>query len=128
MATSVIVTLQVAGLHSWPAAPAPVTFLRDRHRHVFHFRVEWKVTDLDREVEFILAKTKVRQVLEDCWHWRTDVSAFDFGHASCEMIASCIFTEMERNIRNSEHWTNWPLPSAIEVWEDGENGCRMEFP
>ena len=40
----IVITFTLVGFHCYPAAPPPVAFLRERHRHLFgfvlHFRVE----------------------------------------------------------------------------------------
>lgn len=42
---------------------------------------------------------------------------FEFENASCEQIAAVVWKALE----NSEIWCR-----AVEVWEDNENGARLE--
>ena len=53
MTTSVFCTFRVAGFHHWPTAPDKYAYLRHAHRHVFYVRVDAKVEDKDRAIEFI---------------------------------------------------------------------------
>lgn len=81
-----------------------MAFLRDRHRHLFHVRVEWRVSHEDREREFFLEK----------WQLHRDIStlkdlAEEEGDWSCERWAREIL-EMTGAFR-------------VEVSEDGENGA-----
>jgi hypothetical protein len=72
-------------------------------------RVEVCVQHQDREIEFHLLKADVERVL---------VAPMDFGRMSCEHIATMLADQLEVcGVR----------ASAIEVWEDGENGARVEF-
>lgn len=108
-----IVCLRRPGFHCWPEAPEQVDFLRVRHRHLFCFRVEYEVSHGEREVEFFLARLDVCRVLQV--HEREH--GLEFGTLSCEDIAQ----EIHRRLPNGRK------PSAVEVWEDGENGARLEW-
>ena len=90
--TYVEVRSHVVGFHCWPDAPEPVTFLRARHRHVFHIRVKVEVTHDDRQVEFVLLKREVMSfiavmpgVVANLQVW-----GLEFGNLSCEQIARLI--------------------------------------
>ena len=87
------------GFHSWPAAPGQVSYLRARHRHVFHVRVDVPVMHGDRDVEFITLKHRV-----DEWI-RTEAGA----SRSCEQWAEAIGKAFNA--------------VAVEVSEDNENGA-----
>jgi hypothetical protein len=53
---SIFVTFALEGFHNWPEAKdifPEVSFLSDRHRHMFHFKCYAKVTHTDRDEEFI---------------------------------------------------------------------------
>jgi len=112
--TTVIVKLSVDGMHNFPAAAElfpEVSFLADRHRHMFHFKAAMKVNHDDRDVEFIMFKRDMHNYLIDQYsdsHMRT----LEFGSKSCEMLAREILERF-----NCE----W-----VEVWEDDENGARVE--
>lgn len=102
----VIATARFEGFHCWPDAPDEVAFLRDRHRHVFHVRAEKAVTHSDRDVEFVLLGRAVK--------------------AFCEGLAGSAEVESW----SCEHWAEALIErfdlTACEVWEDGENGARVE--
>ena len=108
------VTFQKEGIHKYPAAEdiPGVEFLAHPHRHMFHFRVELQVMHDDRDVEFILFKRELEALY--------DKGTMQLDYKSCEMMAR----ELAGYIR--ETYPNRDL--AIEVSEDGENGCRLNFP
>ena len=113
MTSVVIATTRVVGFHCWPEAPEQVAYLRAIHRHEFHIRVE-VVTTVDRQVEFQLLRQVVEWEVEARWpHGATGVY---FGTLSCEGIARMLLLGMA-----AAH----PI-RAVEVWEDGENGARVE--
>lgn len=107
---NVVVTLQVEGLHHWPDCPLPeVSFLRDKHRHMFHIKAKKRIdhggsTDQDRHVEIIMLKRKIKAFLRAEY-------AGDFGSMSCEQIATVVRDEFQL--------------SSVEVLEDGENGAEV---
>lgn len=107
--TTLIVTFQHEGWHAWPEAPEARGYLAARHRHLFHFRCELYFKEYeDRDVEFhdFLARCKSYLGSKD-----------DFGSSSCETIAKAMASRM------SEEYS---LPAAVECWEDGECGARVE--
>lgn len=102
----VVATLRVEGFHRWPNAPDEVDFLRERHRHEFHIRVEREVEHDDRDVEIIMLKNAVRKHLH-----RLYGDPMFLGVMSCEMLARGLVD-------------NFGL-FACEVLEDGENGAKV---
>lgn len=111
----VYVTARVAGFHNWPEAPAEVGYLASQHRHVFHVRVEWKVDHDERQVEFHIALGWLWDALTCLYGSRRPIY---FQARSCETIAIEIGKQLQ---------LAGPLPFAVEVSEDGENGARVEF-
>ncbi len=112
--TTIWVTAQFEALHFYKDAPVAVDFLRHPHRHVFHVRVEMKVTHQDRDVEFITFK-----------HWLEQRCSALRGRSpfqmSCEMIADSLIQEM-RIARI------WPMAWVrVDVSEDNENGGSVTF-
>lgn len=105
--TKVFITTSFPAFHRWPAAPDECAFLRDKHRHVFHVRMEWQVNHNDRDIEFITMKQKVDKHIQKLW------AEQDLLSTSCEMIAEHLFKEFGC-IR-------------VEVSEDGENGAVYEL-
>ena len=111
------VTFQKEGIHKYPAALtdpklAEVSFLGHPHRHMFHFRIELEVMHDDRDVEFILFKRELEALYTS--------GTMELDYKSCEMMAR----ELAVYVR-----AKYPRRDiAIEVSEDGENGCRLTFP
>lgn len=104
---SIVVNLQVEGVHCWPACDiADVSYLAHPHRHVFAIRCEKEVKKDNREIEIICFKRLVLDYLSA--HYGTPA---DFGEMSCEMIAG----ELVRRFSLS----------LCEVLEDGENGAKI---
>lgn len=95
--------------HCWPDAPQEVKFLSNVHRHIFHFEVDVQQFGDDRDLEYFILR---RHVME----WFDNQS---FGvHTSCEMFARAVRDHLlvmypDRQVR-------------VAVFEDNENGCRLE--
>lgn len=112
--TTIIIRLAVDGMHNFPKAAElfpEVAFLADRHRHMFHFIVAKRVFHDDRDVEFIMFKRDILNYLTNQYsdaYTRT----MEFGAQSCEMLAREILNQFD---------CEW-----VEVWEDNENGARIE--
>jgi len=114
MKTTVIITFRMEGMHRWPEAKdvfPDVGFLSDPHRHMFHFKMSKLVEHNDRDVEFIRWKRKVQK-----WLWKEFRDGSDmhlnFERMSCEDIATVLLTKFKCEY--------------VEVFEDGENGARVE--
>ena len=90
------------GFHCWPDAPDEVSFLRARHRHIFHVEVKVQVIHGDRDVEFILLKREVDLFIEKTLKGNT-------ANWSCERWALEILEEFGAE--------------EVTVSEDGENGA-----
>lgn len=106
--TLVIVRFQVEGFHCWPAAPENRSYLRERHRHLFHVEARVEVTHDDREIE-------IHDLRDFClMHFPSG----ELGSLSCENLATILMLE----IRNA-------FPDRViqvEVLEDGENGAFVQ--
>jgi hypothetical protein len=115
------VTFTKEGIHCYPdAANNPqlatgdeydVSFLASPHRHIFHFRVAIDVFHDDREIEFIQFK-----------RWLVNLyisNILQLDYKSCEMISDDLYTQIATKYPNRDVW--------IEVSEDGENGCSVEY-
>jgi hypothetical protein len=110
------VTFQREGIHCYPAAAADpnladVAFLASPHRHIFHFRVAIDVFHDDRELEFIQFKRWLESLYVN--------TVLQLDYKSCEMIADDLYTQIAAKYPNRDVW--------IEVSEDGENGCSVEY-
>jgi hypothetical protein len=115
------VTFRKEGIHKYPAAATDpllatgdqydVSFLANPHRHIFHFRVWIDVFHNDRDIEFIQFKRWLENLYND--------SILKLDYKSCEMIADDIY------IKIAERYPNRAV--SIEVAEDGENGCLINY-
>ena len=111
--TTVIVKLAVEGAHAFEKAKdlfPEVAFLSDRHRHIFNITAAKEVFHDDRDVEFIMFKRQITDYI-DRQYYKTSKMC-EFGNMSCEMIAREILEKFD---------CVW-----VEVWEDNENGARVE--
>lgn len=112
MKTRVIVTFQLEGFHQYPPGqepPAESAYLAYLHRHLFHWRVEVSVKDSNREVEFHQLRNRALRLAE-----------LQQSHArtwSCEQKALGLLKDLEE--------INYSV-EAVECWEDGECGARVE--
>ena len=113
--TFITIKFQIEGFHCFPMAKEifpEVSFLSDRHRHIFHIECKKEVFHDDRDVEFILFKREVMSWLIDNYKINiTSSPVLDFGSLSCEAIARKLLETFE-------------LESA-SVFEDGENGSKI---
>jgi len=112
------VTFQREGIHKYPAAGtnpelSSVSFLQYPHRHMFHFRVYIQVHHDDRDREFIMEKRWMENL------YGSGTLQLDFQ--SCEMIARGLAAQLQQRYQGENRRLK------IEVSEDGENGCLMEF-
>jgi hypothetical protein len=115
MKYSVVVTFSLEGFHNWPAAKdifPEVSFLSDRHRHMFGFRCYARVTHTDRDKEFILLNREIKRNLQLNFEKET-ANVLEFGAMSCEAIGEWLLGQ-------------FPELYKVEVWEDWENGAIIE--
>lgn len=101
------INTQVEFIHRYKLAPEPVSFLREWHRHMLHISVEASVTHEERELEFILIKRAVNEILAT----KIDLH---YVEKSCETVGRELGEELARVIGSRY--------MRIEVFEDGENG------
>lgn len=110
------VTFEKEGVHKYPAALVEpklkeVAFLGFPHRHIFKFKVEIEVFHADREIEFILFKRELENLYKE--------NILDLDYKSCEMIAEDLGQYILSKYPNRK--------LNIEVSEDGENGCLVQW-
>jgi len=115
------VTFRKEGVHCYPAAATDpnlatgdeydVSFLANKHRHIFHFRVWISVTHNDRDIEFIQFKRWLENLYKD--------NILDLNFQSCEMMSDALYSEISQKYPSREVW--------IEVSEDGENGSLIKY-
>jgi hypothetical protein len=110
---TVYATTRFEGFHRWPDAPAEVAFLRDRHRHEFHVKAYRTVTHDNRDIEFILLKRHIAQVI-----------------SLTQSDAYCKANDVDIETWSCEQWAHHLLEvcdlSKCEVSEDSENGAIVE--
>lgn len=105
------VRFQQVGFHRYPDAPEVVKYLRDVHRHVFHFNVGIQVFHGDREIEFHMFMNWLKSLYAE--------GQLQLDYKSCEMlaqdIAKSIFAKYDCTHRRLE----------ITVSEDDECGATL---
>ena len=110
------VTFQRKGYHFYPDAPEDVGYLRDRHRHLFKFKVKIEVWHDNREIEFHQFQNKIEGWFDD--------GTLELNHKSCEMISDDLY----RKIYNEYHYQgDQPRELCIEISEDGECGSECHY-
>jgi hypothetical protein len=105
------VTYQKEGIHRYPDAPKGVEFLRNPHRHMFHFKVQIEVFHDDRDIEFILFKRELEGLYTD--------GTLQLDYRSCEMMADDLADYIKVNYPGRH--------LIITVSEDGENGATCYY-
>jgi len=111
MVNYIWITTRRAFLHHYPDAPEKVAYLRNEHRHVFHFKVYLQVFHQDRDVEFIMFKQEVEEFLDEIDN--------HIKYKSCEMLAQSLYEKIS---------VKYPKRKMMfEISEDGENGVLMSF-
>lgn len=105
---SIEIKTNYEAFHRWKDAPDEVSFLRNKHRHIFYVELELTVSHNDRDFEFFIVKKDLDLVIRTC------INKEDAG--SCEMQAEIILKEM-----NELHY---PV-TRIKVSEDNENSAIL---
>jgi hypothetical protein len=108
------VTFQRKGYHFYRNAPDDVAYLRDRHRHLFKFKVKIQVWHDDREIEFHQFQNRI-----EAWY---DDGALELNHRSCEMIADDLYLKLVETYGSER-----ARECTIEVSEDGECGAECQY-
>lgn len=111
MKKTVILDFELVGFHKWDNAPKEVDFLSYKHRHNFRFRLGYKVTDSDREIEIFIQEDIIKEYLTECYG-----SPLHFEGMSCEMIAEELLQFAK------EDGCVW-----AEVFEDNRGGARVDL-
>lgn len=102
--------VRVPGFHRWPGATGRRAYLAERHRHLFHIRVEVAVAHDDRDVEFHDLQDEIR----GWWGY----GPRECGTDSCEALARQL----------GEHLAATGMRVVrVDVAEDGENGAVVRF-
>ena len=101
----IICKFGIEGFHAWEGAYEKVSFLKNKHRHIFYISVGVAVKGLNREIEIFDKTWEIQDFLS-----RQYGKPCEFGGMSCEMIASEILKEFQ---------ASW-----VEVLEDALGGAR----
>lgn len=112
------VTFQRKGYHFYPDAPKEVDYLKDRHRHLFKFKVKIEVWHNDRNIEFHMFLNQI-----ESWY---DTGTLELNHKSCEMMADDLH-QMLVNEYSSVLPEDPLRECVIEVSEDGECGAEGHY-
>ena len=64
---TVILDFDIEGFHFYPNAPKKVSFLEHNHRHIFQFRVGYKVEDSNREKEIFIEQDYLKDYLSESY-------------------------------------------------------------
>jgi hypothetical protein len=122
------VTFRKEGIHKYPAAATDpllatgdqydVSFLASPHRHIFHFRVSIDVFHNDRDIEFIQFKRWLENLYSGTGPYNEN-RVLELNYKSCEMIADDLYLQIAGRYPGRA--------VTIEVSEDGENGCSINY-
>lgn len=113
---------RLVGFHNWPDAPLEFAYLRNTHRHEFHFVVVASVFHDNRQIEFCEMKREAENAMFDFFKLYGNVGGgLDFKAYSCEMLAGTL-----RKLMIDEN-EKYKAITSIEVSEDGENGAHVSF-
>lgn len=110
------VSFRKAGVHYYPGCDQvaflePVSYLANRHRHLFHFAVSIEVYHNDRELEFLMVQDELQGLFEK--------GTMDINGKSCEMLAEDLINYI------SETYPGRDI--LVKVHEDGENGAVLHY-
>ena len=100
------VKFQRKGFHCYPNAPEDVSYLRDRHRHLFLFKIMISVEHNEREIEFHQFQTWLESMYES--------GVLIADNKSCETLAEELIIIVDYRYPNRR--------IIVEVSEDGECG------
>lgn len=98
-------------MHCYHDAPKEVEFLQHKHSHIFKFKVYIEVFNNDRDVEFILFKRFIDNVLNSL--------STDLENMSCEMLSDLLYEYIK------EEYSNRYI--KISVSEDNNYGSLKEY-
>lgn len=106
MIRQIFVTYTAVGFHYWEGAQGKRSYLRNKHRHLFHVKIKCPVEHNDRDIEF-------HDLLD---YAKSHFDGGDMGPMSCEMIAEELAYKLVKH---------YDRPFSVEVSEDGECGAHI---
>ena len=90
----------VLGTHQWSNCPhEDVSFLRNEHHHDFTIRVSTEVVHDDRDIEFIMLRIDLMQILATTFINQNYIVKFE--NRSCEMISNDIRKELIKRYKGN---------------------------
>jgi len=107
MKTTVITKNKVEGFHFYLEASGSVSFLKERHRHIFSVECRFEVSDLNREIEIFSQQADIESYIKNKYGYPAE-----FNQISCEMIAYELLLKFNC--------------SYVKVLEDGEGGAVVQ--
>jgi len=113
--TFVFCNFRQVGFHQWAGAPDQYAYLRSKHRHEFHVRVQVAVNHDDRDMEFCHLKQIAQEAFRNMGVPTADGSLI-LGSQSCEMMARRLGSSLQAMGIQA---------TSVEVSEDGENGALV---
>lgn len=108
MKSTVLTVNQIEGFHRWNDAPKYLSYLAEKHRHIFCIECEFSVDHNDREIEIITEQNIIEEFIRDKYG-----KPAQFGNMSCEDIAADILNFFSKCI-------------SCTVREDGYGGGRAQ--
>lgn len=123
MITFAVVTFRIQGVHNYPDIKEGHTYLKYPHRHEFHFKVSVQQFHNNRDLEYLELKNILMDKIKESYPKVSGVDCVvDFGSSSCEDICFKVLETLNQHFSEAS-----PQRSMrIEVYEDGENGCKLE--
>lgn len=115
MKTSILVQVQIEGLHNFPDANVVFPesgYLCKQHRHIFHISMEIAVSHDNRDKEFFVVKHDVIEYLNKKYY-SSRSRMCEFNNMSCEMIARELLIKFNCD--------------SVIVTEDGECGAKISI-
>lgn len=114
------ITTSFEDFHAYPNAPNQVSFLRQKHRHMFHVVIWIEQFHDQRDIEYIAFKWWLDELLRS---HRTQVALWPYT-ASCETMAHELGSRVRSYVGAGERVDR---RYRVEVTEDGENGALVEL-
>ena len=111
MVNFIWVKTQKEFLHQYYDAPELVAFLKNKHSHIFKFKVAVEVFNNDRDIEFIILRRQVEDILN-----KLDINLNGF---SCEMLSNHLYEEIKSIYPKRD--------MIIDVSEDGNYGSNFYY-
>lgn len=108
----IILRTKFEGFHCWPDAPERVSFLRNKHRHLFGVKVKIEVLHNEREKEFfIVQEDDIQYIIKN------KILGENNEASSCETMAEIMLNNLQNKYKSCR--------ISVEINEDDENGAEI---